>query len=67
MQSVLLHRDDLKTLLQILDSTKPFMDSITVYQDTSSGIGAITEAEVLVDLHGLKGKFKVTIEGASSW
>ena len=67
MQSVLLHRDDLKTLLQILDSTKPFMDSITVYQDTSSGIGAITEAEVLVDLHGLKGKFKVTIEGESSW
>ena len=67
MQSVVLHRDDLKTLLQILDSTNPFMDTITVYQDRSSGIGAITEAEVFIDLHGLKGKFKVTIEDESSW
>lgn len=67
MNTVTLHRDDLKTLLQIIDSTKPMMDSITVYQDNSSGIGCITEAEVLVDLHGLEGKFKVTIEDESSW
>lgn len=67
MNRVTLHRDDLERLIQIIDSTKPVMNTITIYEDNSSGIGSIVEAEVFIDLNGLKGKFKVTIADESSW
>ena len=67
MNRVYLHRDDLERLIQIIDSTKSDSSMITVYQDGSSGIGYITEGEVMVDLNGLKGTFKVTVVDESSW
>lgn len=67
MNQIHLHRDDLERLIQIIDSTKPVSNTITVYEDNSSGIGSIIEAEVMIDLNGLTGAFKVNIVDESSW
>jgi len=67
MNTVYLHRDDLERLIQIIDSTKPVSNMITVTQDNSSGIGFITDAEVMIDMNGMTGAFKVNIVDESSW
>jgi hypothetical protein len=46
INSIYLHRDDLKTILQFLDSF-PDRDVVEVTSDTSSGIGAIIKASVI--------------------
>lgn len=46
IDSIYLHRDDLKTILQFLDSF-PDRDVVEVTSDTSSGIGAIIKASVI--------------------
>lgn len=74
MKEITLHRDDLESILQLVDQLNPANDEgrlsagyITIYQDQSSGIGSIIEAEVDVDINGLRGKFKRTIVDESSW
>lgn len=73
MQEITLHRDDLETILKMVDKINPAHDSnlaagyVTIYCDQSSGIGSIIEAEVSVDLNGMRGKFKQTIVDESSW
>lgn len=67
MNTVYLHRDDLNRLIQIIDSTKPVSNMITVHQDNSSGIGYTTDAEVMIDMNGMTGSFKVNIVDESSW
>lgn len=46
MNEVYLHRDDLKTILQFLD-TFPDKDVVLITSDTSSGIGALIKAHVI--------------------
>lgn len=73
MQEITLHRDDLETILKMVDqinpadATKLAAGYVTIYCDQSSGIGSIIEAEVDVDLNGMRGKFKQTIVDDSSW
>lgn len=73
MNQITLHRDDLETILRLVDQLNPPDDMklasgyVTIYCDTSSGIGSIIDAEVDVDLNGLQGKFKQRIVDESSW
>jgi hypothetical protein len=75
MNQITLHRDDLETILKLVDQLNPADELInklgagyvTIYQDQSSGIGSIIEAEVDVDINGLAGKFKQTIVDEGSW
>lgn len=75
MKEITLHRDDLETILQLVDQLNPANDEngklgagyVTIYCDNSSGIGSVIEAEVDVDINGLNGKFKRTIVDESSW
>lgn len=46
IDSIYLHRDDLKTILQFLDSF-PDRDVVEVTSDTSSGIGALIKASII--------------------
>ena len=66
-----LHRDDLVTLIQMLDSlsnhTPTDAGYITLRKTNECGIGYCAEAEVDVDLNGLKGKFVKTIIGSDRW
>ncbi len=73
MQQITLHRDDLETILKMVDQLNPANSTelgagyVTIYCDQSSGIGSIIEAEVSLDLHGMHGRFKRTIVDESSW
>lgn len=73
MQSVKLHRDDLETILKIVDQLNPPNDAqlgsgwVTITEDNSSGIGSIVEIEVPVEINGMTGIFKRTIVDESSW
>jgi len=46
IDTIYLHRDDLQTILQFLD-TFPDRDVVEVTSDTSSGIGALIKASVI--------------------
>lgn len=73
MNEITLHRDDLVTILQLVDQLNPANDTrlssgyVTIYQDNSSGIGTTIEAEVDLEINGLRGKFKRSIVDESSW
>lgn len=67
MNSIVLHRDDLLEIINIIDSLKPASESATIICDNSSGIGQIVEAVVYIDLNGLKGSFRKTIVDETSW
>ena len=67
-----LHRDDLVTLIQILDRLSDHTPTDAGYvtlrkTNDNNGIGYCVEAEVDVDLNGLKGKFVKTIIGSDRW
>jgi hypothetical protein len=72
-QQITLHRDDLETILRLVDQLNPPDDMklasgyVTIYSDQSSGIGQLIDAEVEVELNGLVGKFKQRIVDESSW
>jgi len=72
-QQITLHRDDLETILRLVDQLNPPDDMklasgyVTIYSDQSSGIGQLIDAEVDVELNGLVGKFKQRIVDESSW
>ncbi len=66
-----LHRDDLSTIISMIDQlcTRVPFDSgyVTLRKTNETGIGYCVEAEIDVDLNGLKGKFVKTIVGPESW
>jgi hypothetical protein len=72
-QQITIHRDDLETILRLVDQLNPPDDMklasgyVTIYSDQSSGIGQLIDAEVDVELNGLVGKFKQRIVDESSW
>ena len=74
-QTVVLHHDDLKKIIKIIESLNPADDSIvgsgtiTIEQHNSSGIGYITDAIVnlrMKDL-GFVGEYKINIIDETSW
>ena len=73
MTEITLHRDDLETILKLVDQLNPAdtmkvsAGFVTIYQDQSSGIGSLIDAEVDVELNGLVGKFKQRIVDEGSW
>jgi hypothetical protein len=73
MNEITLHRDDLETILRLVDTLNPDNGEklgsgyVTIYSDQSSGIGQLIDAEVDVELNGLSGKFKQSIVDESSW
>jgi len=72
-QQITIHRDDLETILRLVDQLNPPDDMkigsgyATIYCDTSSGIGSLIDAEVVTEVNGLQGKFKQRIVDESSW
>jgi hypothetical protein len=73
MNEITLHRDDLETILRLVDQLNPSdtlrlsAGYVTIYSDQSSGIGQLIDAEVDVDLNGLQGKFKQRIVDEERW
>jgi len=80
MNEITLHRDDLETILRLVDTLNPAHGDVlhgaklgsgyvTIYSDTyqSSGIGQLIDAEVDVELNGIRGKFKQRIVDESNW
>ena len=78
MNEITLHRDDLETILRLVDNLNPAHGDVqfgtklgsgyvTIYSDQSSGIGQLIDAEVDVDLNGIRGKFKQRIADESNW
>ena len=73
MNTIRLHRDDLETIIKIVDQLNPADSTrlaggfVTITSDGSSGIGDIVEIEVPVDINGLYGTFKKTIIDESRW
>ena len=73
MNEITLHRDDLVTILRLIDTLNPDRDDqlgagyVTIYSDQSSGIGQLIDAEVDVTVDGIRGKFKQQIVDESSW
>ena len=73
MTEITLHRDDLETILKLVDQLNPAdtmkvsAGYVTIYQDQSSGIGSLIDAEVDVEVNGLVGKFKQRIVDEGSW
>jgi len=72
MNEITLHRDDLETILRLVDSISPDIENlgtgyVTIYSQQSSGIGQLIDAEVDVTVNGIRGKFKQSIVDESSW
>lgn len=73
MNEIRLHRDDLETILRLVDQLNPARNDmhsagyVTITQDNSSGIGSLVWAEIDVELNGISGKFKQQIVDESSW
>lgn len=82
MNKIRLHRDDLETMLRIVDQLNPAADHpgglerpgidftagrCTITEDNSSGIGSIISIEVPVDINGLSGTFRKIIIDEKSW
>jgi len=72
MNQITLHRDDLETILRLVDSISPDIENlgtgyVTIYSEQSSGIGQLIDAEVDVTVNGIRGKFKQSIVDESSW
>jgi hypothetical protein len=73
MNEITLHRDDLETILRLVDTLNPAQGEklgsgyVTIYSYPSSGIGFLIDAEVDVELNGVNGKFKQSIVDESSW
>jgi hypothetical protein len=70
---VTLHRDDIVTILNLIDKVNPISDNtigsgcVTLNVDQSSGIGAIVTAELPATVNGLRGFFSQKIMDESSW
>lgn len=70
---VTLHRDDIVTILQLIDKVNPNEGDrsdagfVTLDVDSSSGIGSIVIAELPTTVNGMRGTFRRQIIDESSW
>lgn len=62
-----LHRDDLETLIQLIDKLDTPDGYVTLEEDNSSGIGFIIYAHFFLEVNGVKGKFTQTLVDESNW
>lgn len=67
MNNVILHKDDLVTIMQFLDAF-PDKDYVEITADNSSGIGTIIKANIIgVNLNGMVVNVSRDIVDESSW
>lgn len=67
MQEIYLHRDELKTILEFMDSFSE-IDTVLVKADNSSGIGSIVTATLIgVKINGHQVGVTKTISDESNW
>jgi hypothetical protein len=66
MNTIHLHRDDVETILQFIKKY-PEVEYVTVTSDTSSGIGAITDAAINTVINGDCVTLTKHIVDESSW
>lgn len=66
MTKMHLHRDD---LIKVLETMRKFPDieTFVLEQDSSSGIGSITNLVIETDINGVSGKFRIEISGVERW
>jgi glycerol-3-phosphate responsive antiterminator len=67
VNSVYLHKDDVKEILAILEELKPENDMVKIDVDTSSGIGAHTTATVNMKVGNYNGEFTTVISSVENW
>ena len=71
MNKITLHRDDLETILKLVDQLNPNNtidgDKVTITADSSSGIGVVIAVEVPVDINGVTGTFNKVIVDSNKW
>ena len=71
MNKITLHRDDLETILKLVDRLNPDHtidgDKVTITADSSSGIGVVIAVEVPVDINGVTGTFNKVIVDSNKW
>lgn len=65
MNQFYLHKEDLEEILKFIEDMG--VDCALVSSDTSSGIGAIVKATVVVKTNGHSGEFTKTISDETSW
>ena len=61
-----LHRDD---LIKVLENMRKFPDieTFVLEQDSSSGIGSITNLVIETNVNGVSGQFTIEIAGSERW
>ena len=71
MNKITLHRDDLETILKLVDRLNPDHtidgDKVTITADNSSGIGVIIAVEIPIDINGVTGTFNKVIVDSTEW
>ncbi|NBP15811.1 hypothetical protein EBU95_15715 [bacterium] len=71
MNKITLHRDDLETILKLVDRLNPDHtidgNKVTITADNSSGIGVIIAVEVPIDINGVTGTFTKVIVDSNKW
>lgn len=71
MNKITLHRDDLETILKLVDQLNPNNtidgDKVTITAYSSSGIGVVIAVEVPVDINGVTGTFNKVIVDSNKW
>ena len=71
MNKITLHRDDLETILKLVDRLNPDHtidgDKVTITADNSSGIGVIIAVEIPIDINGVTGTFNKVIVNSTEW
>jgi hypothetical protein len=61
-----LHKDDLKKMLEVLESF-PNIEVLKVDQDTSSGIGAVTTVSFDTVVNDWNSQVTIEISGVENW
>jgi hypothetical protein len=66
MTKMHLHRDD---LIKVLETMRKFPDieTFVLEQDSSSGIGSITNLVIETNVNGVGGQFRIEISGSERW
>jgi len=75
MNKITLHRDDLETILKMVDQLNPVTEKlndftegvVTITSDSSSGIGSIIAVEIPTDISGISGTFRKVIVDEKNW
>ena len=71
MNKITLHRDDLETILKLVDRLNPDHtidgDKVTITADNSSGIGVIIAVEIPIDINCVTGTFNKVIVNSTEW